>query len=249
MQLQEFFRQNPRVAVAYSGGVDSSYLLYAAKTAGCDVHAYFIKSQFQPKFELEDAREFTDSLGITLTVAELDALSSPIVAQNPSDRCYHCKNVVFSRLWELCRADGFDVLCDGTNADDDETDRPGMRALRELGVRSPLRECGVAKSDVRRLSREAGLFTHDKPSYACLATRVPTGTAITAEVLQKVERAEQALFRLGFSDFRVRLLPPNGARLQLPEGQLPLALTQRAEITEALRPEFDCVVLDLAITR
>jgi len=116
-------------------------------------------------------------------------------------------------------------------------------------VRSPLRECGIAKADVRRLSREAGLFTHDKPSYACLATRVPTGTAITAGILQKVERAEQALFDLGFSDFRVRLIPPGGARLQLPEGQMSQALTQRAKITEALRPGFDCVVLDLAITR
>jgi uncharacterized protein len=247
--LTDFFKDNPRIAVAFSGGVDSSYLLYAAKSAGCDVAAYFVKAQFQPEFELQDAQELADQLGVPFTIARLDALSSPIVVSNPADRCYHCKQVVFGKLWELARADGYEVLCDGTNADDDESDRPGMKALRELGVRSPLREFGLAKAEIRELSRVAELFTHDKPSYACLATRIPTGTAITAETLAKIERAEGRLFDLGFSDFRVRLNPPDGARLQLPGNQLDKAIAEREAITAALGTEFGSVLLDLAVVR
>jgi uncharacterized protein len=234
------------MAVAFSGGVDSSYLLYAAKAAGCDVRAYFIKSQIQPRFELDDAARLADSIGVPLTVAELDALRGANVAGNPPDRCYYCKTAILSKLRELADADGVTVLCDGTNADDDETDRPGMRAQRERGVVSPLRDCGLTKADIRRLSKQAGLFTHEKPSYACLATRIPTGTAITEELLEKIERAEETLFDMGFSDFRVRLLPPRSARLQLPDGQFETAAVRRAEILAALRPDFDSVLLDLA---
>ena len=246
MQLQHFFQLNPRIAVAFSGGVDSSYLLYAAKTAGCDVRAYFLKSQFQPRFELDDAESITNSLGVTLFVDDFDILSEPEVISNPPDRCYYCKVKIFSRLWELARKDDYTVLCDGTNADDDESDRPGMRALRELGVLSPLRDCGLAKSDIRHLSKQAGLKTFDKPSYACLATRIPTGTLITAQQLVMIEEAEQALSDMGFSDFRVRLLPPNGAKIQMPQDQWEQATARRAEILAALQPVFKSVVLDLA---
>ncbi|MGE5654288.1 MAG: TIGR00268 family protein, partial [Bacillota bacterium] len=123
-------------------------------------------------------------------------------------------------------------------------DRPGMKALEELSVRSPLRECGITKAEIRKLSKEAGLFTWDKPSYACLATRVPTGTAYTYEVLEKVERAEGALFELGFTDFRVRVF--NGAaRLQLPLDQFDKAMRLREDITRRLSAEFSAVLLDL----
>ena len=247
--LIDFFMDNPRIAVAFSGGVDSSYLLYAAKSTGCDVTAYFVKSQFQPEFELQDAKKLADQLGVPLTIAQLDALSSPVVTANPADRCYHCKQVVFGKLWELARADGHTILCDGTNADDDESDRPGMKALRELGVISPLREFGLTKADIRALSHAAGLFTHDKPSYACLATRIPTDTAISAEILAKIERAEGRLFDLGFTDFRVRLNPPNGARIQLPGNQLDKAIAEREAIATALETAFDTVLLDLSVVR
>lgn len=204
MPLESFFAAHPRVAVAFSGGVDSAYLLYAAKTAGCDAAAYFLKTPFQPRFELEDAQKLAGQLGVPLHIVEYDVLRVPGVAENGPLRCYHCKRALFTRLWEAARADGFEVLCDGTNASDDGVDRPGMKALVELGVRSPLREAGLSKPEIRRLSREAGLFTHDKPAYACLATRVPTGTPITPGLLEKTERAENALFSLGFTDFRVR---------------------------------------------
>jgi len=245
LSLQDFFKRNKRVAVAFSSGVDSSYLLYAAKAAKCDVRAYFIKSQFQPRRELNDAIRFAGRLGVSLTVDALNVLEYPDVAKNPPDRCYHCKTQILKRLWGLARADGFDVLCDGSNADDDESDRQGTRALRELGVMSPLKDCGLIKAEIRRLSKQADLFTHDKPSYACLATRIPTGTPITVRLLEKVESAEEALFDMGFSDLRVRLVPPKGAKIQLPDSQLDMAASRRADILAALQPDFNSVVLDL----
>ena len=135
-------------------------------------------------------------------------------------------------------------MIDGTNASDDAADRPGMRALEELSVRSPLRECGLTKGEVRRLSKEAGLFTWDKPAYACLATRIPAGEEITREKLQKTEAAESLLFSLGFSDFRVRLLGGR-AMIQLPEGQLPLLLERRGQVLDGLKGKYSAVLLDL----
>ena len=243
-ELEQFFRSHPRAALAFSGGTDSAYLLSAARAAGADLRAYFVKTAFQPAFELADARRLAAELEVPLTVLEADILADPVVAANPPDRCYHCKKALFTRLCRQAAADGYPLVVDGTNASDDAGDRPGMRALRELGVRSPLRECGVTKAEVRRLSREAGLFTWDKPAYACLATRVPAGEAITAEKLARVEGAEGALAGLGFRDFRVRLLG-ECARIQLPAGQLEEAARRREEIRAALGPWFGEIVLDL----
>ena len=244
MELRDFFQECPKVALGFSGGVDSAYLLYAALDHGAQVRPYFIKTAFQPQFELEDARRLCAQLGVELTVVELDVLQIPGVAENPPDRCYHCKRALFGRLRQQAQADGYTVLIDGTNASDDAGDRPGMRALGELSVRSPLRECGITKAQVRALSKEAGLFTWDKPAYACLATRVPTGEAITPETLRKVEAAEEALFSLGYSDLRVRVFH-GAARLQLQGQQLEQAAKKREAISQALAPWFDTVLLDL----
>ena len=244
MELRDFFQECPKVALGFSGGVDSAYLLYAALDHGAQVRPYFIKTAFQPQFELEDARRLCAQLGVELTVVELDVLQIPGVAENPPDRCYHCKRALFGRLRQQALADGYPVLIDGTNASDDAGDRPGMRALGELSVRSPLRECGITKAQVRALSKEAGLFTWDKPAYACLATRVPTGEAITPETLRKVEAAEEALFSLGYRDLRVRVFH-GAARLQLPGQQLERAAKERERILQALAPWFDTVLLDL----
>ncbi|NCB62378.1 MAG: ATP-dependent sacrificial sulfur transferase LarE [Clostridia bacterium] len=244
MDLSEFFSQHPKAALAFSGGVDSAYLLYAAKAYGCDVHAYYVHSAFQPAFELRDARRLADEVGAVLTVLDADILSHPEVAANPADRCYHCKHAFFSMLWNAARGDGYSLLLDGTNASDDAGDRPGMKALRELEVRSPLRECGLTKAEVRKRSRGAGLFTWNKPAYACLATRIPTGETITAEALRRVEAAENALFDLGCTDFRVRLFH-GGARLQFPADQMEKVLRNRESVLAALKPWFESVLLDL----
>ena len=246
MTLTEFFHQNQKAAIAFSGGVDSAYLLYAALQSGADVRAYYVKSAFQPQFELDDARRLAEALSADMRVLDVDILADETVAANPSDRCYHCKRRIFSAIASAAAADGYTLLLDGTNASDDAGNRPGMRALWELSVRSPLRECGLTKPEIRRLSREAGLFTWDKPAYACLATRVPAGERLTAEKLENTERAEDFLFSLGFTDFRVRLF--NGAaRLQLPAEQLPRLLERRAEILSELKKTYSAVVLDLEV--
>ena len=245
MTLEEFFATAPRAALGLSGGVDSSYLLYAAKKyAAADIKSFFVKTQFQPEFELRDAKRICDMLGIELEVVELDVLAVPAVTANPPDRCYYCKRVIFTAMAEAAAKEGYKLLLDGTNASDDAGDRPGMRALKELSVRSPLRECGLKKQEIRALAREAGLFVWDKPAYACLATRIPTGERITAETLEKVEKAEGELFELGFSDLRVRVSGAS-AKLQLKKEQLPLALERREEILKALKPYFKAVTLDL----
>ena len=244
MELSDFFRLHPAGAVAFSGGVDSSLLVWAAARYGSDWRAYYVHSPFQPAFELADARQVADQCGLPLTVLEVDVLQNETVAANPPDRCYHCKHSIFSVILDRARQDGCPLVIDGTNASDDAGDRPGMRALRELEVRSPLRECGLTKADVRRLSQEAGLPTWDKPAYACLATRVPTGTALTAELLRSVEAAETALAELGFRDLRVRVR--HGlALVQVTQDQWSLAAARQKELLERLRPLFEGVALDL----
>ena len=242
--LAAFFKAHRKLALAFSGGADSAYLLYAATACGCDVTAYYVKSAFQPEFELEDAKRLAGELKARLAVIPLDVLAEPTVRANPPDRCYHCKRAIFSALLDRAKADGYGELIDGTNASDDAGDRPGMRALKELRVLSPLRECGVTKAMLRAYSREAGLFTWDKPAYACLATRVPSGTALTADILTRVEAAEAALFEMGYSDFRVRVFH-GAARLQLKADQWAKAAAQRDAIREALRPHFETVLMDM----
>lgn len=243
MTLDEFFKSHPKVALAFSGGVDSSYLLYAAVHAGADVQPYFVKGQFQPTFEMEDAMRLAGELGVSLKIMHVDALSSPTVVANPADRCYYCKQVVFNTLWNAARADGYEILMDGTNASDDAGDRPGMKALAELGVTSPLKDAGLVKSEIRRLSREAGLFTWDKPSYACLATRVATGDPLSNDLLSRIEAAEGNLFALGFTDFRVRIFH-GAARLQVPAAQWEKAMEMRDAVRAALLPYFPVVLID-----
>ena len=246
MTLERFFYDHPKVAVAFSGGTDSAYLLYAAARCGADVKAYYVKTAFQPQFELEDAIRLAEELQVGLEVLPVDVLCRREIAENPADRCYHCKKTLFLAIAEAAERDGYPVLLDGTNASDDAGDRPGMRALKELAVRSPLRECGLTKAEVRRLSKEAGLFTHDKPAYACLATRLPVGEPITAEKLRQTERAERFLYELGFRDFRVRM-DRGGAKLQLTQKDLSLVPAHREAILSVLKKDYGGVVLDLEV--
>ena len=246
MNLKEFFEIHPRTAVAFSGGVDSAYLLYAAHLYGAEVRAYYVRSAFQPQFELEDAVRLAAELDVPMRILPVDVLASDAVTENPADRCYHCKKVIFNTIIKAAAEDGFSVLLDGTNASDDAGDRPGMKALRELQVLSPLRECGITKNEIRRLSKDAGLFTWDKPAYACLATRIPTGEKITAEKLEATERAESFLFSLGFTDFRVRRFA-DSARIQLKADQMEKLLENRERILETLKKDYKAVLLDLEV--
>ncbi len=244
MNLQEFFQLNPEVAIAFSGGVDSSYLLYAATRFARRAKAYYVQAEFQPQFELDDARKLAEELGADMQILHVNVLADPQVVANPANRCYYCKQGIFQTIRQAAASDGFTVLLDGTNASDDATDRPGMKALQELSVRSPLRECGLTKDEIRQLSKEAGLFTWDKPAYACLATRIPTGEEITPEKLASVEKAESFLMALGFTDFRVRTAGGH-ARIQLRADQIDSLLQQKSKIHAELKPLFKSVSLDL----
>lgn len=246
MELKDFFEQNPNVAIAFSGGVDSSYLLYVAMKYGKKVKAYYIKSAFQPQFEYDDAMKMIDHLKADVKVIEVDALEDERVAANPTNRCYYCKLNIFSKIIESAVADGFEVLIDGTNATDDADDRPGMKALKELKVISPLRECGLTKGEIRRLSKEAGLFTWNKPAYACLATRIPAGIPIDEQMLANTEKAEGILFDMGFTDFRIRYFE-GCARIQIVEEQMPILVEKRKDILAALKPYYRSVMLDLEV--
>ena len=246
MTLTQFWQTNPKAAIAFSGGVDSAYLLYSAVSSGAEVKAYYAKTAFQPGFELEDAKKLAHQLGAEMEILSMDILGVPKVAKNPKNRCYYCKTALFSAISAAAKVDGFSLLLDGTNASDESADRPGMQALRELSVRSPLRECGLTKKDIRRLSKEAGLFTHDKPAYACLATRIPTGDAITPGKLSRTEDAEDFLHSLGLRDFRVRTLGDT-ARIQVTESDLETVLKHREVIASHLKKLYSGVMLDLEV--
>lgn len=245
MTLQDFFGAHPKAALAFSGGVDSSYLLYAARQLGADVKAYYVKTAFQPEFEYQDALRLASQLGADIQVLTLDVLACPDVTVNPKNRCYFCKQHIFGNILRQAKADGYDTVLDGTNASDQVSDRPGMKALQEMKVLSPLRLTGLTKAEIRSLSHEAGLFTWDKPSYACLATRIPAGTEITGADLARTEWAEDHLMSLGFRDLRVRQLGGDLALVQLPEAQMDTFLALRGEITRTLKTRYAGVILDM----
>lgn len=243
-ELTAFWREHPAAAVAFSGGVDSAAVLASAVEAGVRVAAFFVKSAFQPDFELDDAKRAAAALRVPLTVLTPSVLDHPAVAANGPDRCYHCKRLILTAIRDRAAAAGFHTVVDGTNAGDDPSDRPGTQALRELGVLSPLRLCGVGKAEARTIARRAGLPNWDKPAYACLATRFPTGTPLRAGELALVERAEGFLSGLGFSDFRVRRIA-GGAKLQIREDQLGQAVALREALVAGLGPLLGTVLLDL----
>ena len=243
MTLKEFFTRHPRAALAFSGGADTSDLLWAGLQWAEKLGVYYVKSPFQPEFEYRDALRLAEELGAPVTVIPADPLCDPRVAANPTNRCYYCKKIIMAGVKAAAKRDGYELVIDGTNASDDIADRPGYKALEEAGVLSPLRLCGLTKAKVRALSREAGLFTWNKPAYACLATRIPTGETITAAKLMNVEKSEDALFRMGFADFRVRT--KNGAaKLQFIAEQHGEAALRLDEIRAALAPYYSEVSLD-----
>lgn len=246
MELSNFFEKNNKVAIAFSGGVDSAYLLYAAKKNNADVIAYYVKSDFQPEFELEDAIKVADKIDAKLEIINVDILQYEEVTKNPEDRCYYCKQKILGTIVERAKKDGYSVVLDGTNASDSYDDRPGMKAKEEMKVLSPLRECNLTKDDIRNLSKEAGLFTWNKPSYSCLATRIKTGSKITKQKLISTENVEKFLMNLGFSDFRVRNID-RIAKIQVKEKDLIKLIEYRAEILQEFRKYYEEVVLDLEL--
>ncbi len=201
--LIKYLRKLENIAVAFSGGVDSVLLLQAAREAlGDKVLALTINSPYIPDWEIAEAREFTSSKGINHKIVDVPVPEQ--IKNNPQDRCYLCKSFLFMLLKEVAKQHGFTSLADGTNYDDTKDHRPGMKALEELHVMSPLLENRFTKNDIREVSREMGLYTWEKPAYACLLTRIPYNTSIEEETLRRIEKAETYLIGLGIRAVRVR---------------------------------------------
>jgi uncharacterized protein len=247
--VRDALAERDGVVVAFSGGVDSSVVAALAHDAlGDDAVACTARSETLPAAELDDARRVADEIGIRHEVVEFSELDNPAFVENDDERCYHCRTMRLNRMYDAARDLGIETVCDGTNASDPgEGHRPGLRAVEELEVFSPLLAHDVAKEEVREIARRYDLSVADKPSMACLSSRIPTGLEVTEKRLSRVETAERLLRTWGFEQFRVR--DHDGlARIEVGADELDRALDPefaRAAEEHLTDAGFDHVTLDL----
>ena len=245
--LKEYLRSLGSVAIAFSSGVDSTFLLKVAHDVlGDKAIAITATSCFFPKRESNEAQTFCQANGIKQITIVSDELAVPEIRHNPPNRCYLCKKDLFTKLITLAKQNGAEYVCEGSNMDDLGDYRPGLKAVTELGVKSPLRECELYKEEIRELSKQIGLTTWDKPSFACLASRFVYGEEINEKKLGMVERAEQALLDLGFKQLRVRIHGENLARIEVNPAELEKLFSLREEVLQKVKEAgFAYVTMDL----
>lgn len=247
LRLRENLQKLKKVVLAFSGGVDSTFLLKVAQEVlGEQVKAVTIRAPYIPRWEIAEAQELVRQLGVAHEIIDVPLIEE--IRFNPQDRCYHCKRAVFDVILAVAAREGYHYVIDGTNFDDTADYRPGLRALRELKVKSPLLESGLAKQEIRSFSKELGLKTWDKPSYACLLTRIPYGYELIETDFQKIEQAEKYLMEQGLRGVRVRC-HGNLARIEVEKEEMEKLFDQRVleQISYKLQNlGFTFVTLDLA---
>ena len=248
-KLEQILEEMGNVAVAFSGGVDSALLLaVAARMYHVKLIAVTATSVSYAEHEKDDARLFAQRMGVKHRYLDFDQMSIPEFVANGPERCYYCKKAIFSAIQAYVAEEGVTNVVDGSNADDTKGYRPGTKALAELGIRSPLKEAGFSKAEIRKLSREMGLFTASKPSYSCLASRIQYGEPITPEKLAHVEQAEDFLTKLGFTHIRIRSYGTL-ARIEVEPSQITLLAqtnTRNKVIARLTELGYNYVTLDLA---
>lgn len=226
------------IVLAFSGGVDSALLLYllaqACRETEKKIYAVTFQTALHPQADLAYARQLAASMDVSHHILTIDELENPRILENPPDRCYHCKKMLFERLWGFAREKQADTVLEGSNKDDLSAYRPGLRAVQEMGVASPLAQCGITKAQVRQMAAGYGLAVASRPSAPCLATRVPYGTHIDTGLLCRIDRGETSLKSLGFKNVRIRV-HGDIARLETDPEDLPLLLKHREKIVHVLK--------------
>jgi len=246
-KLKEILKQYKSVLVAFSGGTDSGFLLKAAiDFLGAEkVLAVTVKSEVIPERKITEAKKIAEEIGSRWEMVEIPILSEKNLIKNPTDRCYLCKKIILKHLKKIAKKEGIKEVIEGTITEDTQEYRPGKKAIKELGIKSPLLEAGFTKEETRRLSRKLGLPSWNKPSFSCLATRFPYGTKLTKRHLKRIEEAEAILATKTFSQFRVR---HHGkiARIEVLEKDLDKLLSQRKNIiAEFKKTGYNYITLDL----